>query len=128
MTRKPPLTVIGPDASGLQPPRPLGKHGGELWRRVQAEYGITDVGGIELLTQACAALDRSEALSACIVADGEVVRTKTGLKSHPAIKDEISCRAFVVRTLQKLGLNVEQIKPVGRPGGGVGISWKDLPP
>jgi hypothetical protein len=98
-----------------------------LWRSVHAEYSIEDIGGIELLAQAAQALDRAEALAERINADGETIHSKTGLKSHPSIKDEIACRAFVVRTLQKLGLNIESIKPVGRPGGGIGISWRELP-
>jgi hypothetical protein len=38
----------------------------------------------------------------------------------PAVKDELACRAFVVRTLERLGLNVEGVKPVGRPPDSVG--------
>ena len=36
---------------------------------------------------------------------------------NPAIKDELALRSFIVRTLQRLGLNLETVKPVGRPGG-----------
>jgi hypothetical protein len=44
------------------------------------------------------------------------------------VKDELACRAFVVRTLQRLGLNVvvEQSRPVGRPAAGIGITWDKL--
>jgi hypothetical protein len=87
-----------------------------LWAAIQAEFGIADAGGIELLAQACAALDRAEALAEAIARDGEVVRTRAGVpKSHPAIKDETVLRAFVVRTLERLGVTVESVKPVGRP-------------
>jgi hypothetical protein len=44
-------------------------------------------------------------------------RTKQGLKDHPALKHELANRSFVVRTLHRLGLDVEAIKPVGRPAG-----------
>lgn len=127
MPRKPPLTVVETNTTCPKPPRKLGEHGIRLWRSVHAEYSIDDVGGIELLTQAAQALDRAEALAERINEDGETIHTKSGLKSHPCIKDEIACRAFVVRTLQKLGLNVETIKPVGRPSGGIGIRWQDMP-
>jgi hypothetical protein len=80
-----------------------------------SEYRIEDTGGIELLAQACAALDRAEALSAAIDQDGAVIRTESGPRSHPAVKDELACRAFVARPLERLGLNVEAIKPPGRP-------------
>ena len=43
---------------------------------------------------------------------------------HPGVKDELACRGFVCRTLHRLGLNVETIKPNGRPA--VGIGW--VPP
>ena len=86
-----------------------------LWRSVQHAYRIDDVGGIELLAQACAASDRVEALAERISADGEVVQTRAGPKAHPALRDELAGRAFIVRTLERLGLNVETIKPVGRP-------------
>ena len=42
----------------------------ELWDEVQREYGVTDRGGIELLAQACGALDRAEALGEAIARDG----------------------------------------------------------
>jgi hypothetical protein len=52
--------------------------------------------------------------------DGEVVHTRNGPKAHPALRDELAGRAFIVRTLERLGLNVETIKPMGRPSKG----WK----
>ena len=58
------------------------------------EYAITDRGGIELLAQACAALDRAESLAEAIAEDGAVIRTRSGPKSHPAAKDELQNRAF----------------------------------
>jgi hypothetical protein len=120
-TQSPHLTVVDPTAPGAhlpQPARPLGEHGAKLWRRATAEYNIDDVAGVEMLTQACQTLDRAEALAACIEADGEIVRTPQGIKAHPAIREELSCRGFIVRTLQKLGLNFEPLhQNVGRPPG-----------
>jgi hypothetical protein len=49
-----------------------------------------------------------------------VVQTGSGPKAHPALRDELAGRAFIVRTLERLGLNVETIKPMGRPSKG----WK----
>ena len=69
-----------------------------------------------MLAQACAGLDRAEALRAQIDADGEVIRGRDGLKDHPALKHELASRAFVVRTLARLGLNFEPLRAgVGRP-------------
>jgi hypothetical protein len=73
-------------------------------------------GGLELLVQACATVDRVKALREAIDRDGEVVATRTGPKAHPALRDELAGRAFIVKTLERLGLNIETIKPgPGRP-------------
>ena len=112
---KSPLTLVGPTSTEISPPRELGRHGMALWRSVQHAYRIDDVGGIELLAQACAASDRVEALAERISADGEVVQTRAGPKAHPALRDELAGRSFIVRTLERLGLSVETIKPMGRP-------------
>ena len=95
----------------------LAEPGLNLWRTVMGEYDIADSGGREMLAQACKALDRAEACAEHIKRDGEVIRTKAGPKDHPALKHELANRAFVVRTLARLGLDVEAIKPVGRPPG-----------
>jgi hypothetical protein len=114
---KPPLSIVTSETTGIRPPRQLGQHGTALWNRVQAEYAISDIGGIEILAQACAALDTAEALAEAIARDGRVIYTRTGVpRAHPAIKDELNCRAFIVRTLERLGINVESIKTPGRPG------------
>jgi hypothetical protein len=91
-----------------------------LWNAIQSEFHISDVGGIELLTQCCAAKDRVDALAEQIDADGEIIRTKTGPKAHPLLREELSTRSFICRTLQRLGITDEPIKPMGRPPRG----WK----
>jgi hypothetical protein len=112
----PALSIVSPETTGGTPPRDLGQHGRQLWDQIQAAYAIVDRGGVELLAQACVSLDRAEQLAAAIATDGAIVYTRTGVpRSHPAVKDELACRAFLVRTLERLGLNVEAVKPVGRP-------------
>jgi hypothetical protein len=81
------------------------------------EYGISDSGGIELLFQCCRACDRAEELRLAIDRDGAVVQTRTGPKDHPALRHELANRAFVARSLQRLGLNLEPVRTSkGRPG------------
>jgi hypothetical protein len=80
-----------------------------------SEYQIEDPGGIEMLTAACQQLDRAESLREQIDQDGDIIRTKAGLRDHPGLKHELAARAFVVRTLARLGLDLEAVKPVGRP-------------
>ena len=113
---KPPLSIVSTETASISPPRPLGPHGASLWQRIQHEYALRDTGGVELLAQACQALDRAEALADAIARDGEVVHTRAGIpRTHPAVKDELACRAFIVKTLERLGLNLETIKQPGRP-------------
>ncbi len=91
------------------------------------EYRIEDRGGIELLAQACAAADRVEAIAAAIDRDGETIHTKNGPRAHPAIRDEWAGRSFICKTLERLGITVQSVKPIGRPGGGgVGITSEQL--
>ena len=110
------LTLVTPDPVGTPaPPRALGKAGQALWRSVLAEYDVSDAAGAEMLCQACAALDRAEALREAIDADGEVIRSKGTLRDHPGLKHELASRAFVVRTLHRLGLDCEPVRAMGRP-------------
>jgi hypothetical protein len=107
--------MLDPTSTAAQPPRTFGVVGSSLWQSVQSEYRIDDAGGRELLAQACAAADRVAALAEKIDADGEVIATKSGPKVHPAVKEELAGRAFIVRTSQALGLNLEPTRAVGRP-------------
>lgn len=73
------------------------------------------------MLQACQALDRAESLREEIDRDGEVIRSRGVIKDHPGLKHELSSRAFVVRTLAKLGLNFEPVRQAaGRPGQSIG--------
>ena len=99
------------------PPRPLGRPGTALWSAITNEYEIADAAGRELLTLACSALDRAEACSLAIAREGLTVATKGGPKENPLLKIELANRSFVGRTLARLGLEFEAIRPVGRPPG-----------
>src|SRR5262245_57575573 len=101
-----PLTVI--ENAPIQPQK-LDSTGESLWNRVQNEYRIADVGGLELLFQACQAAVRADELACIIDADGARIVTKTGPKAHPCLRDEIAARSFIVRTLQRLGITDEVI-------------------
>jgi hypothetical protein len=118
---KPQLTLVGLETGFAQPPFALGKHGRSLWDRIQSEYDVSDSAGIEMLAQACAGADLAEQLHEEVVRDGAVIRIRGAVRAHPAVKDEIAARSFVVRTLVKLGLNFEPVRAsAGRPGGGLG--------
>jgi hypothetical protein len=97
MAKKPTLTVIKPISSPTDPPSTLRQPGRDLWNRVLSEYQITDCGGLETLAQICHARDRVATLTATIDRDGETIMTKSGIKAHPCLRDEIQARAFIVR-------------------------------
>jgi hypothetical protein len=106
----PPLTLVGSAVTVLEPPRCLKGPGRSLWDRVQREFRVNDAGGIELLCLAGEALDRAESLARAIERDGEIIRTKTGLKAHPGVREELANRSFVARTLQRLGITLEPLR------------------
>jgi hypothetical protein len=112
--------MFDPISSSIPPLRKLGVHGSSLWDVIMSEYHLEDGGGLEILMQACEAADRVAALAEQISIDGAVIQTKNGPRAHPALKDELANRAFICRTLERLGLNLEAVKPVGRPSG---VAW-----
>ena len=124
MTRKPDLKIVKPSPStATNPPRKLGKHGRTLWDVIMSEYDVTDTGGIEILQQICSTLDRAEQLSAEVERDGCTIVVKGQLREHPALRAELGCRSFITRNLQRLGLNLEAIRPtMGRPSKGLGVT------
>jgi hypothetical protein len=115
--KKPQISLVSPGTTGIAPPRLLGAPGQALWDSVQREFAIADVGGREVLCLACQALDRAESLSAAIAEDGQTIRTRTGVRAHPALRDELANRALCARLLEKLGITVEAVKPPGHPPG-----------
>jgi P27 family predicted phage terminase small subunit len=117
MAKKPRLTLVDQTTvTSMAPPATLDKTGAALWRSVMNEYDIRDSGGREILRQACEAADRIREFSQAIERDGPMIRTKLGVREHPLLKHELAARAFVTRSLHRLGLDVEAVKPVGRPG------------
>ena len=113
MTKK--LTLVA-DGVPVATPTDLGASGAELWRAITSEYDIADIGGRTLLAQLCKAHDRAESCRAAIERDGELVVTRGGSKEHPLIRAELQNRAFICRTLMRLGISYEPVKPIGRPG------------
>jgi hypothetical protein len=125
MTKKPRLTIVDPEQTTavtlVTPPPSLNKAGRTLWQNVMSEYDIHDSGGQQMLQQICEVSDRVAEFSAVIKRDGPVVRIKHGPKDHPLLKHEQAARSFIVRSLARLGLDVEPVKTIGRPS--LGIGW-----
>jgi hypothetical protein len=112
---EPVLTVAAPAPTDDSPPRELGAAGRQLWNQILAEYSIADRAGREILCLAAEATDRAAQLAAQIDETGSVIQTRNGPRANPALRDELANRAFVARSLQRLGVLSEPIKPVGRP-------------
>lgn len=121
MIRETKVTLVGSTPlDPSSPPATLGKAGRTLWQDIQTEYQIGDSGGLEMLRQCASAVDEIAECGETIARDGLMVMTKAGPREHPLLKHQLALRAFVVRTLIKLGLNVEPLKAVGRPSSGIG--------
>ena len=99
--------AVGPTSD---PPTTLGEAGSALWCSITAEYRIEDAGGRILLEQACSAADRAKECSDIIAVDGSMISTKHGPKDHPLLRHELAARSFVVRTIARLGLDVEPVR------------------
>jgi terminase small subunit-like protein len=118
MMKNPNLTVVNKPASTVTPPpATLGAAGATLWRSIISEYKIDDSGGLAMLAQICAAEDRATECAAAIAVDGTTIATKRGIREHPLLKHELAARSFVVRSLHRLGLDIEPKRSVGRPSG-----------
>lgn len=112
--------VPTPPEPASDPPRPLADAGLSLWNRLTSCYEFNDEAGREILWQACAGLDRAEGLAVEIRRDGPILQTRAGPKEHPGLRGELAARAFVVRTLSRLGLSYEPVRSTtGRPSPGV---------
>ena len=118
--KKPRLTVINPDPTAAEPSRPLGQAGRTMWDYFTRAYDFNDVAGSEIMCTICEARDTISRLEAEIATDGDVIRTRGGhVKAHPAQRDLLANRAFIIRTLDRLGLNSEAVRQAsGRPSRG----------
>lgn len=89
-------------ATMFDPPRALATHGKSLWDRIVAEYDVDSSAAVELLCQACQALDRAEDCAGEIARNGLMV----GGREHPLVKHELAARAFCAKIVQRLELEL----------------------
>jgi len=128
MKKTPPLELVSTTKiNPLAPPSTLGKSGATLWRMIQSEYCISDSGGKAILLQICSACDNLCECDTIIARDGPMIASKTGPKEHPLLKQRLALRAFICRSVQRLGLSLEVIQPVGRPAGAnAGLTFENF--
>jgi hypothetical protein len=123
VVKKPRLSLVDQsDVTSLSPPATLGQTGSTLWRTIMSEYDIRDSGGQEMLKQVCEAADDVAEDLAIIKRDGRTIRTKAGLRDHPLIRHALAGRSFVIKSLHRLGLDIEPIRNIGRPT--IGNRWQ----
>jgi hypothetical protein len=122
VTKKPPkLTLIAPEQPGANPlaaPPSLGEAGRKLWQAIHNDYIIEDSGGREMLLRICEAADSLAQYDEEIGRDGVMIRVRGTLREHPLLKHRLATQSFVVRSLLRLGLDIEPVRhgEIGRPG------------
>ena len=102
-----------------KPPKTLSREAAALWRRLVAEYGITDEGGLLLLGTALEAFTRMRQAQEALAEDGLTVADRFGqMKAHPLTTVERDSRAQLLAALKHLNLDLEPLRNTpGRPGG-----------
>jgi hypothetical protein len=113
--KDPRFTVIEPDGSthpgtvktATAPAQADEPPGVRLWHRVMAERKQLNAGEHEILKQICQATDELETLEL-------------------SVKDSLALRAFIVRSLGRLGFCERDKRPIGRPPQGIGITFEQL--
>ena len=117
---KPDLRVVrlSPAEPQRLPPANLDATGRALWDEVTTVFAWDDPGNYRVLEQCCFALQRAERCRAVIDEQGEMLMVRGHVRSHPLLRDELQNRAFVVRSLAKLGLDLAPLRSgPGRPPG-----------
>lgn len=117
--KKPPLSLVDPSPPNpLAPPATLGAAGCKLWQDLHRDFVLEDSGAHEMLLRICEAADSLASYDEEIERDGPTIRCKSGIREHPLLKHQLATRSFIVRSLHRLGLDIEPTRnTVGRPPG-----------
>jgi P27 family predicted phage terminase small subunit len=102
-----------------KPPKNASPDAKRLWQSLQAEYGISDAVGLDLLNDYANFYDRREQARETIRLEGATIKDRFGQTiAHPATRTERDSSASMMKCLRALNLDLEPLhdKP-GRPGG-----------
>ena len=100
-----------------QSPKGLGPAGRRFWTRVTSTFEL-ELHHLDVLEQACLALDRASNCRASIDRDGETFKDRWGqVRSNPACATERDARRLFLSACRELGLDVVGAGPNGRPPG-----------
>ena len=101
-----------------RPPKNLSDEAKQWYKSLREEYNIKDMGGLLLLQSAMESFDRMRGAQKIIEKDGAVILDRFGQsKAHPLCSVERDARAALLNALKSLNLDLEPVKPLGRPGG-----------
>jgi hypothetical protein len=112
------LTLVTPAPNAAAMPEGLDAdgEGSKLWGAIMAEYVIDDCASLEVLKQCCFAADMAARCRKQLDESGLILHGKAGARENPMIRHELNYRSFITRSLQRLGLLSEPLRPgPGRP-------------
>ena len=113
------VTRLKPATDPNGPPADLAPTESEIWRRLQAEYDLTDASAIVLLGLLCRNLQLSRECRERIEQDGKVASSG---REHSLLKVQRDADKAAANALRSMNLDVEALRPgPGRPPGGRGI-------
>jgi len=88
-------------------PRELKPPGRKFWRKVNADFDLTEHHHFELLRQACHCLDRIETARKTLETEGYFVLNRFNeCREHPGLKVEKDNRTLFARLVRELGLDI----------------------
>jgi P27 family predicted phage terminase small subunit len=101
-----------------KPPSHLSKEAKSWWRKLCAEYDLSDAAAKILLETALSAFDRWQGARKILAREGAVVRDRFGQRqAHPALAIERDSKGTMLRAFKSLNLDLEPLRDVGRPPG-----------
>ena len=105
----------------MRAPEALTDRSRRLWRRVCADYVLSDA-ELEVLRSGLEALDRADAAATRLKAEGLTVADRYGgMRPHPCVEIESKNRALFARSVAQLGIKAVEkrtgsgAKPGPRP-------------
>jgi hypothetical protein len=99
-------------------PRGLSRTSARRFKELVAEYGIRDVGGLQVLHSGLISLDLAEAAEAVIARDGlTTIDRFHQTRAHPLIAAARDHRAAWLSALRQLNLSIGTPTAPGRPEG-----------
>jgi phage terminase small subunit len=102
--------------TNIEPPEHLSPDAKAIWRGLMEEYDLGDTAGQRILQVALEAFDRAQACREQIEREGMTWTGKLGQpRPHVLLPIERDNRAASLAGIRNRGLDLQAVKPVGRP-------------